>query len=109
MHIRARTGRKVRYMEETKSVQKSVRMTPRVYKCVDEYRGDGFNEKLANLVTDYLERRDVMVADWNRLQAAVNDKNAELKAVQNRFRKISEVDARFKPLVSALLDLLGEA
>ncbi len=95
-------------MEETKSVQKSVRMTPRVYKCVDEYRGDGFNEKLANLVSDYLERRDVMVADWNRLQAAVNDKNAELKAVQTRLRKTREVEARLAPLVTALLDLLGE-
>ncbi len=95
-------------MEETKSVQKSVRMTPRVYKCVDEYRGDGFNEKLANLVTDYLDRRDVLRSDWERLQAAVNDKHAELKAIQNRLRKIYEADARFKPLVTALLDLLGE-
>ncbi len=55
-----------------------------------------------------MERREVLRSDWNRLQAAVNDKHAELKAVQNRLRKISEVDARFKPLVTALLDLLGE-
>ncbi len=95
-------------MEETKSVQKSVRMTPRVYKCVDEYRGDGFNEKLANLIGDYLDRRDELRTDWERLQAAVNDKHAELKAVQDRLRKTHEVDARFKPLVVALLDLLGE-
>ncbi len=95
-------------MDETKSVQKSVRMTPRVYKCVDEYRGDGFNEKLANLVTDYLERRDVLVADWNRLQAAINDKRTELMAVQTRLRKTREVEARLAPLVNALLDLLGE-
>ncbi len=96
-------------MEETKSVQKSVRMTPRVYKCVDEYRGDGFNEKLANLVTDYLNRRDELRTDWERLQAAINDKRTELTAVQNRLRKTREVDARLTPLVTALLDLLGEA
>ncbi len=96
-------------MEETKSVQKSVRMTPRVYKAVEDYRGQGFNEKLANLVGDYLDRRDELRADWERLQAVVNDTNAELKAVQDRLRKTREVDARFKPLVAALLDLLGEA
>lgn len=95
-------------MDEVKSVQKSIRMTPRVYKCVDEYRGEGFNEKLANLVTDYLDRRDELRADWERLQAAVNDKHAELKDVQNRLRKVREVDARLAPLVTALLDLLGE-
>ncbi len=95
-------------MEEIKSVQKSVRMTPRVYKCVDEYRGDGFNEKLANLVTDYLDRRDELRTDWERLQAAVNDKHAELMAVQTRLRKTREVEARLAPLVTALLDLLGE-
>ncbi len=95
-------------MDETKSVQKSVRMTPRVYKCVDEYRGDGFNEKLANLVTDYLNRRDELRTDWERLQAAVNDKHTELKAVQDRLRKTREVEARLTPLVNALLDLLGE-
>ncbi len=109
MYIWARAGRKVRYMDEVKSVQKSIRMTPRVYKCVDEYRrGEGFNEKLANLVTDYLEHRDELRADWERLQAAVNDKHAELKAVQDKLRKVREVDARLAPLVTALLDLLGE-
>lgn len=96
-------------MSETKSVQKSVRMTTRTYTAVEGYRGEGFNEKLANLIEDYLDRRDQLVADWERLQAAVNDKHAELKEVQTRVRKVRDVDARFKPLVDALLDLLEEA
>ncbi len=93
---------------ETKSIQKSVRMTPRIYKAIEGYRGDGFNDKLASLVTDYLDRRDELAADWNRLQAAVTDKHQELKAVQDHLRKLRTVDARLEPLVEALLDLVGQ-
>lgn len=97
------------YMEETKSIQRSVRMTPRVYKAVENYeRGDGFNEKFANMVYDLVERRDVIKLDWERLQAAVNDKRAELKAIQEKIRKIRTLDARLAPLVDAILDLIKE-
>lgn len=95
-------------MEETKSVQKSVRMTPRVYKAVEEYRGEGFNESFANMVSDFMDRREQLVADWNRLQAAVNDKHQELKDIQAQLRKVRTVDARLTPLIDALLDLLKE-
>lgn len=97
------------YTEETKSIQRSVRMTPRVYKAVEDYeRGEGFNEKFSNLVYDFLERREVIKLDWERLQAAVTDKHRELKDLQERLRKIRTVDARLTPLIDAVLDLIKE-
>lgn len=95
-------------MDEFKSVSKSVRLTPTVYKCIEDYRGDGFNEKLANLVNDFLNHRDDLQADWERLNAAVNDKHRELKDIQGRIRKIRELEPKLTPLVNALLDLIGE-
>lgn len=95
-------------MDEYKSVSKSIRITPRVHKFIEDYRGEGFNEKLANLVNDYLNHRDELQADWERLNAAVNDKHQELKDVQARLRKIRDMDARLKPLVDAILDLIKE-
>lgn len=95
-------------MDEFKSVSKSVRLTPTVHKCIEDYRGDGFNEKLANLVNDFLNHRDELQADWERLNAAVNDKHRELKGIQIRIRKIRELEPRLTPLVNALLDLIGE-
>lgn len=95
-------------MGECKSVSKSIRITPRVHKFIEDYRGEGFNEKLANLVNDYLNHRDELQADWERLNAAVNDKHQELKDIQARLRKIRLVEAELSPLISAVLDLIKE-
>ena len=46
-------------------------------------------------------RRDQIVNDWNMLQAQVADKHEEMKMVQDRVRRLREVDARLKPLVEA--------
>lgn len=37
---------------EMKVVQKSIRLTQRVYDYIDHYRGDNFCDKLQNLVLD---------------------------------------------------------
>lgn len=91
-----------------KSIQKSVRLTPRVYKIVDEYRGEGFNEKYCNMVLDFAERREQLVLDWNNLQAAIADKRQELQAIKQHVKSAYEVDRRFSALVSALAELLDE-
>ena len=56
-----------------KNVQKCVRLSDRVTKYIDQYRGANFSEKLENLVLDMEEKRDMYVQDWERLQAQVND------------------------------------
>lgn len=93
-------------MDELKSVQKSVRLRPRIYQKIDEYRGDGFNEKLDNLVSDYIDKHDDLVRDWSMLQAGISDKRDELRRVQENLRKVRNVDVRFGPLVEALLALI---
>lgn len=95
-------------MDELKSVQKSVRLRPRIYQKIDEYRGDGFNEKLDNLVSDYIDKHDDLVRDWSLLQAAISDKRAELRNVQEHLRRVRNVDVRFGPLVDTLLELMRE-
>lgn len=95
-------------MVEMKSVQKSVRLTPSVYKMINEYRGDGFNEKVCNLVEDFIEKHDILVNDWNMLQAAISDKRAELRTIQQRVQRVREVDKRFSGLVDSLSLLLEE-
>lgn len=93
-------------MDEFKSVQKSVRLTPRVYKLVDEYRGDGFNEKLANLIEDFIERREMLVLDWNKLQAEIADKRVELREIRDRVQRAKEVERRLGALIDAVTPLL---
>lgn len=89
-----------------KNVQKCVRMSDRVNKYIDQYRGANFSEKLENLVLDMEERRDEYVQDWERLQAQVNDKHAEMVRIQEKVKKLRAVDQRLCPLIDALLDML---
>ena len=89
-----------------KNNQKCVRLSDRVLKYIDGYRGDNFSEKLENYVLDTEERRDQLVLDWNRLQAEIQDKRRDLDTLRSRIRKLSEVDRRFAALTTALLELV---
>ena len=86
--------------------QKCVRLTDRVTKYIEGYRGSNFSEKLENLVLDMEERREQLVQDWERLQAQVSDKHREMLQIQERVRKLRDLDRRLGPLADVLLDLL---
>ena len=89
-----------------KNNQKCVRISDRVLKYIDGYRGDNFSEKLENYVLDTEERREQLVLDWNRLQAEIQDKRRDLDTLRSRIRRLSEVDCRFAALTTALLELV---
>ena len=89
-----------------KNNQKCVRLSDRVLKYIEGYRGDNFSEKLENYVLDTEERREQLVLDWNRLQAEIQDKGRDLDMLRSRIRKLSEVDRRFSALTTALMELV---
>ena len=86
--------------------QKCVRLSDRVLRYIEAYRGDNVSEKLENYILDTEERREQLVMDWNRLQAEIQDKRRDLELLRGKIRKISQVDQRFGSLVTALLELL---
>lgn len=89
-----------------KSNQKCVRLSDRVLKYIEGYRGENFSQKLENYVLDTEERREQMVLDWERLNAQIQDKRRDLETLRSRIQKISEVDRRFASLTAALLELV---
>lgn len=91
-----------------KTNQKCVRLSDRVTKYIEQYRGDNFSEKLENLVLDMEERRDLLVQDWERLQAQVSDKHHEMVVIQDRIKKLRQLEARLTPLVDSVLDLIRQ-
>lgn len=90
-----------------KTNQKCVRLSDRVTKYIENYRGDNFSEKLENLVLDMEERREQLVQDWDRLQAQISDKHHEMTVIQDRVKKLRTVDARLRPFVDSVLDLMN--
>lgn len=75
-------------------------------KYIDGYRGSNFSEKLENLVLDTEEKHEQLVLDWNRLQAQISDKHAEMREVQERVKRMRNLDVRLGPLIQELLALL---
>lgn len=94
-------------MAQTKSVQKSVRLRPEVAQCIEEQPGDGFNEKLDNLVMGYLRDREKVIREAELLQAHIADQREEMRRVQNRLRKMKDVERRLEPLQQAIIELLA--
>ena len=90
----------------TKRNQKCVRLSDRVTRYIEAYRGSNFSEKLENLVLDMEERHDELVMNWELLQAQISDKHHEMMIVQDRVRKFREIDKRLQPLVDSILDLM---
>lgn len=86
--------------------QKCVRLSDRVLKYIEAYRGNNFSEKLENYILDTEERRDQMVMDWERLQAKILDQRRDLQQLHSRIQKTSQVDRRFSALVQDLLELM---
>ena len=86
--------------------QKCVRLSDRAVKYIEQYRGANFSEKLENLVLDMEERREQLVQDWDRLQAQITDKHHEMRMIQDRVKKLHEVERRLGPLTESLLDLM---
>ena len=89
-----------------KNNQKSVRLSDRAVKYIDSYRGGNFSERLENLVLDYEERQEQLVMTWQRLEAEITDKRAEVRRIQERVQQLRTIDARLKPLADAILTLL---
>lgn len=89
-----------------KNNQKCVRLSDRVTKYIEAYRGDNFSEKLENLVLDMEEKHDQLVLDWNRLQAQISDKHAEMREIQEHVRRMRNLDVRLGPMIQELLALL---
>lgn len=81
-------------------------MTEEVYRAIDSYRGNGFNDKLGNLVLDFIEGRTDMERDLMLLKEHITDKQMEMCRLQNRIRAMQGVESRFAGLVDALSLLL---
>ncbi len=91
-----------------KTNQKCVRMSDRVFKYIDRYRGANFSEKLENFVLDTEERREQMTQEWDRLQAEIVVERQQLRSIRDRVAKISRAESHMEPFVSALLDIFKE-
>ena len=86
--------------------QKCVRLSDSVNRYIEQYRGENFSQKLENLVLDSAENYEKMEQEKRLLQNHIDEKLDEMREVQNRLKALRSVEARFNPLINALVDLV---
>ena len=101
-------------MDNRKSINKSVRLTPKVYNYIDSYPGDGFNEKFENIILEAMELEeerkkrikalDDMIADklddYNTLRDKIKDLNEFLLVAVKANSMIKQLDDVVRKIVS---------
>ena len=65
-------------MDELKSVQKSIRITPKVSGYVDSQKGKGWSEKLENLVLFCMEREPQLRETEKALSARIVELDSQI-------------------------------
>lgn len=73
---------------------KSVRLSDETLNLVQNYRGDGFNEKFSNLVYDAMEQRNAMIQEIDRLQALIDEKLTVYKRLCKQVDRMRGFGAR---------------
>jgi len=99
-------------VKQPKSVQKSVRMTEKVYQAVDNFDGTGFNDKFENMVEfcvhksqeiqrdiDYLNKRKT------RLYEELDNLDEARKVVQNSMIQLVDIEGILQRLRKRLDEL----
>ena len=101
-------------MDNRKSINKSVRLTPKVYNYIDSYQGNGFNEKFENIILEAMELEeerkkriqalDDMIADklddYNTLRDKIKDLDKFLLVAVKANSMIKQLDDVVKEIVS---------
>lgn len=91
-------------MKEKKTIQKSIRMTPRVNDYVNQFSGEGFNEKFENLVLFVMEREQT-------INQKINAANNHLDALNKEIRRKNEIVSilqRIEFQVNHLINQIGD-
>lgn len=81
-------------MAQNKPIQRSVRMTEMVAGYIDAYRGDGFSDKLENLVMDALLGEKERLDRLGRLDADIRAQEVKFRAVCSRLSELDRIAIR---------------
>lgn len=87
-------------MKEKKTVQKSIRMTQRVNDYVNQFSGEGFNEKFENLVIFCMEHEQ-------DIKSNINTATQRLQTLDKQIQKKREILSRLQRIETQVNYLLN--
>lgn len=86
-----------------KNNQKCVRLSDEVLEIVDNYRGNGFNEKFENLVNDYFNDIPKRKADLERINKLITMKQKQIDEACEKITKAENLAFSLSKLQAIIL------
>ena len=77
-------------MSEKKSINKSIRLSPKVYNYIDSHPGNGFNEKFENIILEAMEFEDERKRRMEYLDKRINMKLEQLSVLEDKIKALNE-------------------
>ncbi len=79
-------------MTEKKSVAKSIRLTPELYNFINQYDGDGFNEKFSNIISFCFKKEKEITKLVTQRQNELNRLNTQIEKKRALLNTLGEIE-----------------
>lgn len=70
-----------------KNISKSVRLSQKVFDYINDYEGDGFNQKFENIILFVMEQEDVKRKRLEELDNLIDVRSKELSVINTNLHK----------------------
>ena len=77
-------------MSEKKSINKSIRLSPKVYNYIDSHPGNGFNEKFENIILEAMEFEDQRKQRLEYLDERINMKLEQISVLEDKIKALND-------------------
>lgn len=77
-------------MSEKKSINKSIRLSPKIYNYIDAHPGNGFNEKFENIILEAMEFEDDRKRRMEYLDEKINMKLEQISVLEDKIKSLNE-------------------
>ena len=72
-------------------VAKSIRINQKVFSYIEKYKGDGFNEKFENIITDALESEQKRLDKIKQLDKQIDEREKQLRKTMVEVNRLQDV------------------
>ena len=98
-------------MSDKKSINKSIRISPKVHNYIESHPGNGFNEKFENIILESMEFETARLKRIAELDDLIQDKAAQYELLKSKIKSLNDfllVAVRANSMLKELDSLVKE-
>lgn len=102
-------------MSDKKSINKSIRISQKVYNYIDSNPGNGFNEKFENIILESMEFETVRLKRIAELDDLILDKAAQYELLKSKIKSLNDfllvavrANSMFKELDALVKEIVSQ-